>query len=156
MDVKTVSPDENAGVLLAGEPVRFKQTRATASSVWLPGSTAAGKHMELTITLRAHLVDMEANIAEPGVELRFQSGGASPAYGLADHAVYLTKYAHAGGQFLPKMGRRRSSKAVGQSNPTTCSTHIVRPLSTGYRSGQEVAGLWHQWLERRFLRLWRL
>lgn len=95
---ETVHPDANAGVLLAGEAVRFRRTRANPGVLWLQGTTESGKHIALKVTLSSNMADLEASIAEPAAELRFQTAGASPAYGLADHAVYLAKYEHAGGQ----------------------------------------------------------
>lgn len=93
-----VTPDATSGVLLAGDPVHFRKVRSSTDSVWLEGSTTAGKHVAVKVTLSEHLADLEASVAEPGTELRFQTGGAAPAYGLADHAVYQAKYEHAGGQ----------------------------------------------------------
>ncbi|WP_187143096.1 TIM-barrel domain-containing protein [Terriglobus albidus] len=95
-----VLPDSSAGVLLGGEPVRFKRVNATSSTVSLEGGTPSGKHMSLKVTFSAHCADLEASVAEPGAELRFQTSGASPAYGLADHAVYRAKYEKAGGQWF--------------------------------------------------------
>lgn len=95
---EAVHPDANAGVLLGGESVRFKRTRGIPGVLWLQGTTDSGKHITLKVTLSANMADLEVSVAEPAVELRFQTAGASPAYGLADHAVYLAKYEHAGGQ----------------------------------------------------------
>src|SRR5205823_867479 len=77
-----VTPDTSAGILLDGEPVRFKRGSATSSTVSFEGSTVSGKRMSLKVTLSAHCADLEASVTEPGAELRFQTAGASPAYGL--------------------------------------------------------------------------
>jgi alpha-glucosidase (family GH31 glycosyl hydrolase) len=58
----------------------------------LQGSTASGKHIRLTVTLSAHLADLLAEPEGPGAELRFQTAGAKPAYGLADHATLRAKF----------------------------------------------------------------
>lgn len=87
-----VRPDVTAGVLLGGQPVHFEQVQRSAHQVQLHGETAAGKQLTLTVSLSANLADMQADTDEPGAELRFQTAGASPAYGLADHAVYAAQY----------------------------------------------------------------
>jgi alpha-glucosidase (family GH31 glycosyl hydrolase) len=83
--------DANAGILLDGKPLSLRQVRSTADTLWLEGKTSEGRHVGLKVTLNAHLADIEASVDNPGSELRFQTGGAAPAYGLADHAVYQPK-----------------------------------------------------------------
>jgi alpha-glucosidase (family GH31 glycosyl hydrolase) len=89
---EVVAPDSQAGVWLGGESVMFTQVSASRNNCVLRGSTASGKHLRLTVTLSEHLADMLAEVDDPGLELRFQTAGAKPAYGLADHAVWKAKF----------------------------------------------------------------
>lgn len=43
--------------------------------------------MEISVTLTAHHAELIATPAHAGEEVRFQTAGATPAYGLADHAI---------------------------------------------------------------------
>jgi alpha-glucosidase (family GH31 glycosyl hydrolase) len=87
-----VAPDAEAGIWLGSEPVEFIQERASKSECVLRGSTESGRQLRLTVTLSEHLVDMLAELDAPGSELRFQTSGAKPAYGLGDHAVWKAKF----------------------------------------------------------------
>ncbi|MDW5266240.1 MULTISPECIES: TIM-barrel domain-containing protein [Acidobacteriaceae] len=88
-----VAADATAGVLLDGSPVTFERVgAASATKCVLKGASAAGKHLRLTITLGAHQAEMLAEPEVQGAEVRFATGGAAPAYGLADHAVEQAKF----------------------------------------------------------------
>lgn len=83
-----VAPDGKAGILLAGSPVSITSTnRCASSSCELQGVSAAGRRMQVSVTLTAHDVVIVAAPEHPGDEVRFVTGGAAPAYGLGDHAV---------------------------------------------------------------------
>jgi len=83
-----VAADSAAGILLAGSPVSFvRDGKCEASECHLAGSSAAGGHMRLMVKLSPHRAELIAEPLHPGDELRFQTAGAAPAYGLADHAA---------------------------------------------------------------------
>lgn len=85
---EAVAPDPRAGVLLAGEPVSFRSSERCAGAVChLSGTSAAGHHLQLTVTLSPHMAELVATPEHPGDELRFVTAGSAPGYGLADHAV---------------------------------------------------------------------
>jgi len=83
-----VPPDAMAGLLLAGSPVSVKpEGECVASHCVLSGTSAAGATVRVTVTLNPHHAQLVAEPGHTGDEVRFVSGGAMPAYGLADHAV---------------------------------------------------------------------
>lgn len=87
-----VSADKSAGVLLGGSPVEFHQNgRCDAGECHLAGTNASGQHLDLVIKLSPHCAELIAAPQQKGEELRFVTGGATPGYGLADHAV-LTNF----------------------------------------------------------------
>ena len=58
----------------------------------LEGATAKGDKLRLTVTLSPHQAELVAEPAHGGDEVRFITAGASPAYGLGDHAVEQKKF----------------------------------------------------------------
>ena len=85
---RVIAPDGLAGILLAGSPVSITRTRTCgAAHCVLEGLSEAGGRIKISITLEPHTMSMLAEPQHVGDEIRFVSGGASPAYGLADHAV---------------------------------------------------------------------
>lgn len=94
LDGKTViSSSMSAGLVLAGSPVNVRPDGecATARCV-LSGTTATGGRVRVTVTLYDHHAELMAEPARMGDEVRFVTGGAMPAYGLADHAVEQKKF----------------------------------------------------------------
>jgi len=82
-----IDADSGAGVLLAGSPVSFKRDGSCGSSgCHLAGTTASGNRMRLTVKLAPNRAEFVAEPLHPRDELRFVTAGASPAYGLGDHA----------------------------------------------------------------------
>jgi alpha-glucosidase (family GH31 glycosyl hydrolase) len=85
---RVIAPDTEAGILLAGSPVSIMGTRSCgATHCVLEGLSDAGGRLKISITLEPHHVEMLAEPQHIGDEIRFATGGAAPAYGLADHAV---------------------------------------------------------------------
>ncbi len=88
-----ISPDAGAGILLDGSPVTFEHNgTASATRCVLKGTSAAGKHLRLTVILGPHQAELLAEPEVQGAEVRFVTAGAAPAYGLADHAVEQAKF----------------------------------------------------------------
>lgn len=84
-----VAADRVSGVLLEGKPVSFKPAHCgSTAECTLQGANGAGDRMSLTVKLSANQAEIIAQTEKWGEEIRFQTAGASPAYGLADHAVY--------------------------------------------------------------------
>jgi alpha-glucosidase (family GH31 glycosyl hydrolase) len=87
-DNASIAADSNAGILLAGSPVSLApHAHCGASPCILQGTSAAGEHLTLTITLLPHHATLTVMPRHPNLEVRFVTAGAAPAYGLADHAV---------------------------------------------------------------------
>lgn len=83
-----VAADSTAGVLLAGSPVTFHRDGACGTTECvLEGTSATGDRMRLTVQLSPRSAELIAKPEKTGEELRFVTGGAAPAYGLADHAI---------------------------------------------------------------------
>lgn len=88
-----VSADRSAGLLLAGSPVNVKpEGICAASRCVLMGTSDAGAKVRITVILQAHHAELTAEPAHVGDEVKFVSGGAAPAFGLADHAVEQSKF----------------------------------------------------------------
>jgi alpha-D-xyloside xylohydrolase len=83
-----VSADSAAGLLLEGSPVNIKPTgKCGASRCVLMGTNATGAKVRITVILQAHHAELIAEPARLGEKVTFVTGGAAPAFGLADHAV---------------------------------------------------------------------
>jgi alpha-glucosidase (family GH31 glycosyl hydrolase) len=83
-----VGADPAAGITLAGSPVSFIRNGACMTDTCrFHGTSAAGGHLELTVKLSADTAELTAVPQHPGDEVRFITAGASPSFGLADHAV---------------------------------------------------------------------
>ncbi|MBS1813290.1 MAG: hypothetical protein JSS87_00270 [Acidobacteria bacterium] len=93
---QVIAADGTAGIMLDGAPVTFKNgAGCSATRCVLHGTTSAGAHLTLTIRLSSHRADLIAKPEKDGSDVRFQTAGAAPAYGLADHAVYQAKFQNA-------------------------------------------------------------
>jgi alpha-glucosidase (family GH31 glycosyl hydrolase) len=83
-----VAPDLFAGILLAGSPVTLASpSSCVASPCMLHGVSAAGEKVTLTIDIQPHHASLTVTPLHEGLEVRFVTAGAAPAFGLADHAV---------------------------------------------------------------------
>ena len=83
-----VAPDDSAGILLAGSPINLsRQSRCLASPCKLRGISSAGEPVTLTVVLEPHHATLTVTPLHTGIEVRFVTAGAAPAFGLADHAV---------------------------------------------------------------------
>ena len=83
-----VGAGKDAGILINGSPVTLRShDTCTGSRCVLHGGTARGATLALSIEMRANEAVMTADVQPVGAEIRFVTGGATPAYGLADHAV---------------------------------------------------------------------
>ncbi|MDW5265511.1 MULTISPECIES: TIM-barrel domain-containing protein [Acidobacteriaceae] len=88
-----VSADNAAGLLLAGSPVNVKPVgRCAASRCVLMGANAAGTKVRITVILQPHHAELIAEPAHMGDKVIFVTDGASPAFGLADHAVEQNQF----------------------------------------------------------------
>jgi alpha-glucosidase (family GH31 glycosyl hydrolase) len=86
--VAIISADVTAGILVGGSPIRLLSgSKCTTSPCSLRASTVTGEALTLTIKLSPHHATLTVTPQDPGLEVRFVTGGAEPAYGLADHAV---------------------------------------------------------------------
>lgn len=88
-----VSADAHAGLTLNGRAVSIDPGSTCASSPCvLAASNQDGQKLKITITLEQHHAILEVIPARSGAEVRFMSAGATPAYGLADHAIEQKRF----------------------------------------------------------------
>lgn len=76
-----------AGIQVNGSPLTLSNGHCSSSPCTLHGKTAAGDEATLTIRLEPHHAELIVRPTKEGAEVRFITAGASPAYGLADHAI---------------------------------------------------------------------
>jgi hypothetical protein len=125
-----VEPDPTAGILLDGSPVTFTfDGPCTPAHCILSGQNATGATVRLTVTLTPHQAELLAEPAHPGDEVRFVTGGAAPAYGLADHAVEQKKFSTLPNkQFNTDVsGFADDTFLSGQGNVRLVSNFIIYP-----------------------------
>ncbi|SNS46088.1 Alpha-glucosidase, glycosyl hydrolase family GH31 [Granulicella rosea] len=80
-----------AGILLGGSPVSLQAgSSCKQSPCTLSARTSDGQSAKLTIAFGPHTATLTLTPEHPGLEVRFVTAGATPAYGLADHAVEQT------------------------------------------------------------------
>lgn len=77
----------SAGIQINGSPLTLSGGRCSSSPCTLHGKTATGDEATLTIRLEPHHAELIVHPNKEGAEVRFITAGASPAYGLADHAI---------------------------------------------------------------------
>lgn len=88
-----VTADATAGLLLEGSPVNVTpEGTCTASRCVLVGTNEVGGKLRVIVTLQPHHAELVAEPAHLGDEVKFVSGGAMPAFGLADHAVEQKRF----------------------------------------------------------------
>jgi alpha-glucosidase (family GH31 glycosyl hydrolase) len=86
-------PAPKAGLTIADRPIKLaRNSHCIASPCTLHGTTADGKPLNLTITLAPHHATITLSSPQPLTDVRFITAGASPSYGLADHAVEQAKF----------------------------------------------------------------
>jgi Glycosyl hydrolases family 31 len=87
-----VAEDAAAGILIASEPASARSIHCSASSCDLALTTPGGHTAKLEIALTEHRARLHLTLAEPGEEVRIQTAGAAPAFGLADQVTLHTPY----------------------------------------------------------------
>jgi alpha-glucosidase (family GH31 glycosyl hydrolase) len=88
-----VEPSSSAGMVIGGEPVtQASRTSCSTARCSFHLATASGDRGTLTVELRAHAAELRFAPLSPGMETRFITAGAQPAYGLADDAVLNKNY----------------------------------------------------------------
>jgi Glycosyl hydrolases family 31 len=94
LDGKTVvGMDGQAGVMLAGSPIDVHpEKRCFPSHCVFIGTGVGGRKMRITVDLTRYHAILLAEPEQPGDEVRFVTAGATPAFGLADHAVEQKKF----------------------------------------------------------------
>ena len=87
-----VAMAEGAGIQINGSPLTLTGT-CSASPCTLHGRTESGDEATLTIHLEPHHAELTVHPSKESAEVRFITSGASPAYGLADHAIEQKQFA---------------------------------------------------------------
>ena len=88
-----VEPSSSAGMVIGGEPVTHaSKISCSTDKCSLHLATATGDRGTLTVELTAHAAQLRFVPLSPGMEARFVTAGAQPAYGLADDAVLNKNY----------------------------------------------------------------
>jgi hypothetical protein len=83
-----IGEDRIAGIVLNGEPTNIQALKPCApDQCSFQLVTQSGRHAELLVSLTPHHAALLLKPAATGDEVRFQTAGAAPAFGLADHAV---------------------------------------------------------------------
>lgn len=94
LDGKTVvGMDGRAGVMLAGSPINVHpEQRCLPSHCVFLGTGLAGRKIRITVDLKRHHAVLLAEPEQTDDEVRFVTAGATPAFGLADHAVEQKRF----------------------------------------------------------------
>jgi hypothetical protein len=88
-----VGEDATAGILIASEPASVaRPAQCSASSCSLELSTPSGHNARLEVTLMVHRAHLGLTLPLAGEEVRIQTAGAAPAFGLADQAALRPPY----------------------------------------------------------------
>ena len=89
-----VAPSATNGILLAGHPASLRGS-LQCNSGRCSGTLATEDPADaatLTLQLSAHRAEIRIVPAREGISVVFETGGASPAFGLGDHAIIRTPY----------------------------------------------------------------
>lgn len=139
-----VSPDAKAGIFIGGKPITLIGTsHCTASPCILSATAADGTPLRIAITLAAHHATLTLSSTKILGDIRFVTGGAAPAYGLADHAVEQAHFStlpnkqyntdvtgFVNDSFLSGQGiahsSATSSSIPNNASPSCLSTHIAK------------------------------
>ena len=90
---QVVGADALAGILLNSQPVAASQQEGCGGNACVfQLKTENGDTARLAVTLTAHRAELQMTLPKPGSEVRFQTAGAAPAFGLADQAVLRPPY----------------------------------------------------------------
>jgi Glycosyl hydrolases family 31 len=88
-----LAADPSAGILLNGKPaIAALPSACQLSKCELDLHTDAGAHAHLSIRLEPHHAILEVTPSAPGMRIEFQTAGAAPGFGLADHAFLNGHY----------------------------------------------------------------
>ena len=88
-----VAPDAKTGLLIGGKPILLAgKAYCYASPCILNATTAVGAPLRISIVLAPHHATLTITSTQPLSDIRFVTTGASPAYGLADHAVEQAEF----------------------------------------------------------------
>ena len=88
-----IPADPSAGIVLNGKAVDIEaRTPCASAQCTFQLSTHSGDRGGLFVSLTPHHAALLLKPDVPGEEVRFQTAGAAPAYGLADHAVLNPNY----------------------------------------------------------------
>jgi hypothetical protein len=90
---QVVGEDATGGILIASEPAfEARPAQCSASSCSLELSTQSGHTAKLEVALTANRARLRLTLPVNGVEVRIQTAGAAPAFGLADQAALRPPY----------------------------------------------------------------
>ncbi len=90
---QVVGADAQAGILLDSQPLTASQPKECGESTCTFELRAEnGDTARLEVTLIAHRAELHMTLPKTGEEVRFQTAGAAPAFGLADQAVLRPPY----------------------------------------------------------------
>jgi alpha-glucosidase (family GH31 glycosyl hydrolase) len=90
---QVVGADATAGILIASEPAfEARQAQCAANSCSLELSTQSGHTANLEVALTEHRAQLRLTLPVTGEEVRMQTAGAAPAFGLADQAALRPPY----------------------------------------------------------------
>ncbi len=90
---QVVGADAFAGILLDSKPVAATQPSGCGENTCVFDLKAEnGATARMAITLTAHHAELHMTLPKPGEQVRFQTAGAAPAFGLADQAVLRPPY----------------------------------------------------------------
>jgi len=88
-----VGQDASAGILIASQPASEAHApQCSGSTCSFELSTPAGQTAKLEVALTAHRALLRLLLPLSGQEVRIQTGGAAPAFGLADQAALRPPY----------------------------------------------------------------
>jgi alpha-glucosidase (family GH31 glycosyl hydrolase) len=88
-----VGQDATAGITLASEAAsQAGAAKCSAGHCSFPLSTLGGHTAQLEVTLSPHRATLRLTLPTPGLEIRFQTAGAAPAFGLADQDALRPPY----------------------------------------------------------------
>ena len=83
-----MAADPEAGLVLGGSPVSLQSSsRCAGHSCSLLGTNARGEKIHIAVRLTPGEASLTAQLTTRGLSVAFRTGGAAPAYGLADHAI---------------------------------------------------------------------
>jgi alpha-glucosidase (family GH31 glycosyl hydrolase) len=90
---QVVGQDATAGILIASEPAsEVHPAHCAADTCSFALSTQGGHRAQLDVSLSTHRANLRLTLPAAGPEVRIQTAGATPAFGLADQAVLHPPY----------------------------------------------------------------